>query len=41
MLLVTVATFFNTAILLLLNQANTEDTVLEFMPLRGQYTDLN
>ena len=41
MILVTTATYFNTAILILLTNANTEDTVLEWLPLRGAYSDLN
>ncbi len=41
MTLITVATFFNTAILLLLTNANTKDTILSWIPLRGTYTDLN
>lgn len=41
MSLITVATFFNTAILMLLANANTEDTVLSWIPLRGTMTDLN
>lgn len=41
MSLITVATFFNTAILMLLANANTEGTVLSWLPLRGTMTDLN
>ena len=35
------ATFFNTAFLLLLTNANTSQTILYWIPLRGYYTDLN
>jgi len=35
-----IATFFNTAILLLLTNANLSETVLSFLPLDGSYTDL-
>ena len=41
MTLITVATFFNTAVLMLLSNANTENTILSWIPLRGAYTDLN
>ena len=41
MTLITAATFFNTAILLILTNANTEGTLLSWIPLRGSYTDLN
>jgi hypothetical protein len=41
MTLITVATFFNTAILLLMTNANTSGTILSWIPLRGTYTDLN
>ena len=41
MTLITVATFFNTAVLLLMTNANTKDTILAWIPLRGTYTDLN
>jgi len=40
MTLTTAATFFNTAILLLLTNANTSNTFLRFLPLTGAYTDL-
>lgn len=36
-----IATFFNTAILLLLSNANTKGTVLTWLPLRGIYSDLD
>jgi hypothetical protein len=39
--LVTTATYFNTAILILLTNANTEDTILEWLPFNGAYTDLD
>ena len=35
-----ISTFFNTAILILLTNANTSYTFLNFIPLNGQYTDL-
>lgn len=35
-----VGQFFNTAILLLLTNANTSETILGFLPFRGQYPDL-
>lgn len=41
MVLVTLATFFNTAILLLLTQANTQETILGWIPLRGSYATLS
>lgn len=41
MSLITVATFFNTAILMLLTNANTSDTILSWIPLKGTMTDLN
>lgn len=41
MSLITVATFFNTAILMLLTNANTEGTMLSWIPLRGTMTDLD
>lgn len=41
MSLITVATFFNTAILMLLTNANTEGTIIWWIPLRGTMTDLN
>ena len=40
MISIFISTFFNTAILLLLSNANTEGTVLYWIPLRGIYTDL-
>ena len=36
-----IGTFFNTAILLILTAANTQYTILEWIPLRGSYTDLD
>jgi len=36
-----IAQFFNTAILLLLTNANTEMAGLSFIPLKGKYPDLN
>jgi len=36
-----VVQFFNTAILLLLTNANTEDAGLGFLPFKGMYNDLN
>jgi hypothetical protein len=41
MRIIFIATFFNTAILLLLTNANTSYTILRWIPLRGYYTDLN
>lgn len=38
---VAISTFFNTAILLLIVSANTEYTILKFLPFRGEYTDLS
>jgi len=38
---VTFATFFNTAILLLITSANTEYSILWWLPFRGMYTDLD
>ena len=35
-----ISTFFNTAILLLIMNANTQYTILYWIPLRGEYTDL-
>lgn len=35
-----VATYFNTAILVLLINANLSETILSFIPLDGQYADL-
>jgi len=35
------ATFFNTAILILLTNANTQQTVLSFLPFNGIYSDLD
>jgi hypothetical protein len=41
MTLITIATFFNTAILMLLSNANTEGTMLRWLPLRGTMTELD
>lgn len=41
MIVVWIASFFNTAILMLLTNANTKNTFLSWIPLRGAYTDLN
>ena len=35
-----ISTFFNTAILLLLMDANTQYSILYWIPLKGEYTDL-
>ena len=35
-----IATFLNTGLLILLTGANTADTFLSWLPLRGSYTDL-
>lgn len=39
--LISIATFFNTAVLMLLTNANTEYTFLSWLPLNGSMTDLN
>jgi hypothetical protein len=36
-----ISTFFNTAILLLLTNANTSQTMFKWIPFHGYYTDLN
>ena len=41
MVLCAAASFFNTAILLLLTQANTEHTVLGWLNLHGAYSELS
>lgn len=40
MISIFVSTFFNTAILLLLTNANTSGSILSWIPFRGQFTDL-
>lgn len=41
MSLIFIGTFFNTAILLILTSANTQYTIIDWIPLRGAYTDLD
>lgn len=41
MVITFLVTFVNTGILILLTEANTSNTVLAWIPLRSQYTDLD